>query len=124
MTVVTVERFTLTAAHIALLRRAYISWDGCEFGAPAIDCKRPYGNSNVLGDIAEILGLPGCDDNGEFPFDQETQMHRLHRETQKALQVIVSAKSFTPGVYETPQYRNQWRMIQSHATRGATQCTP
>jgi hypothetical protein len=35
----------------------YITWDDCEFGAPACDCKRPYGNSDVYGDMAEILGL-------------------------------------------------------------------
>lgn len=49
--------FTVTDDHLKLLRRASVGWSDCEFGAPEIDPKRPYGNSNVLGDIAEILGL-------------------------------------------------------------------
>jgi hypothetical protein len=51
-----VTEFTVTEDHLKLLRRAYIGWDDCEFGAPGIDPKRPYGNSDVIGDIAEILG--------------------------------------------------------------------
>lgn len=110
----TYERFTLKHSHIKLLQRAYVSWDHGEFGAPAIDCKRPYGNSDVLSDIAEILGLPERhEDDGEFSFAQESLMHEVHRETQKALQVIISTKSFTPGVYESPQYRNQWRLVEA-----------
>src|SRR5262245_17189804 len=52
-----VERFTVTDEHLRLLRRAYVFWDETEFGAPGINAKRPYGNSDVYGDIAEILGL-------------------------------------------------------------------
>jgi hypothetical protein len=52
-----VKRFTVTDEHLRLLRRAYVGWDEIEFGAPEINAKRPYGNSNVYGDIAEILGL-------------------------------------------------------------------
>ena len=48
--------FELTEEHIKLLRQMCVSWDDCEFGAPAIDCKRPYGNSDVYSDIAKILG--------------------------------------------------------------------
>jgi hypothetical protein len=121
MSTITVERFTLKTEHIKLLRRACVSWDNCEFGAPGIDCKRPYGNGDVLNDIAEILELPKANEStGEFPFEQESLMHNLHKETKKALQVILSAKSFTPGIYESPQYMDQWKMIQSHATRATT----
>jgi hypothetical protein len=53
-----VTKFTVTDDHLKLLRRAHITWDGVEFGAPEIYCKKPYGNSNVWGDIAEILEVP------------------------------------------------------------------
>lgn len=37
--------------------------DDCEYGAIGVDCKRPFGNSDVEGDILEILGVkPGGDD--------------------------------------------------------------
>ena len=52
-----VKRFTVTDEHLRLLRRAYVFWDETEFGAPGINAKRPYGNSDVYGDIAEILSL-------------------------------------------------------------------
>ena len=48
-----VTEFTVTEEHLKLLRRAYVDWEDCEFGAPAIDCKRPYGNSDVIADIGE-----------------------------------------------------------------------
>lgn len=51
------KTFEVKEEHIKLLRSAYTSWDDCEFGAPAIDCKRSYGNSDVLGDMAEILNI-------------------------------------------------------------------
>lgn len=47
-------RFALTDQHLTLLRSAYVRWEDCEFGAPAIDYKRPYGNSDVVGDMAMI----------------------------------------------------------------------
>jgi hypothetical protein len=53
-----VREFTVTDEHLRLLHRAHVFWDEAEFGAPSIDPKRPYGNSNVYGDIAEILHVP------------------------------------------------------------------
>lgn len=41
----------------------YDAWT--EFGAPEVDPKRPYGNSNVYLYLAEILGIePGVDEDG------------------------------------------------------------
>ena len=31
--------------------------DRCENGAPTLDCKRPFGNSDIEHDIFEIIGL-------------------------------------------------------------------
>ena len=54
----------LTEEHIKLLRNMYVGWGYCEFGAPEIDPKRPYGNSHVIGDIHTILtGVNDADDN-------------------------------------------------------------
>jgi hypothetical protein len=41
--------------HWTLLGRAFWDWDDCEFGAPSIHPKRPYGNRDVEGDLAELL---------------------------------------------------------------------
>lgn len=104
-------RFTLTTEHIALLRASCIGWDDCEFGAAAIDCKRPYGNSAVLRDMADILGVPTAGDELN-PFDEETdrRMRELHKETRTALEVVLRCGTFTPGEYVTSSpYERDWR---------------
>lgn len=106
------KTFELKVEHIKLLRRAYISWEDCEFGAPAIDCKRPYGNSSVISDIAEILGeepkyCPHCGEPLE-ELDKE-RYTELHTETQTALQIILHCKTFEPGVYVLEGYGKNWK---------------
>lgn len=49
-------KITITQQHLDLLKQAYISEYECEFGGWGLDCKRPFGNSDVIGDILEILG--------------------------------------------------------------------
>lgn len=47
----------ITQDHLALLARMTFDWDDeCEWGAVSSDPKRPFGNSNVEGDVSEILG--------------------------------------------------------------------
>jgi hypothetical protein len=71
-----VKQFTVTDDHLKLIQHAYTSWDHCEFGAPEIDPKRPYGDTwvhfsmiKILGAdyLAEKLGVPVSDkgDGGE-----------------------------------------------------------
>jgi len=47
--------------HLKLLADAFyanITYDdGCEFGSIGLDCKRPFGNSNVEFDILEIINM-------------------------------------------------------------------
>lgn len=105
---VSTETFTLTDEHLTLLRAAYIGWEDCEFGAPAIDCKRPYGNSDVIGDIHELLG-----GGGDPSAEDEERYHKLHAETQTALQIVVQQASVRPGTYETEKYRNDWHIVDA-----------
>lgn len=106
-----VETFTLTWEHVRLLQRANISWQDCETGAPEIDPKRPYGNSFVAGDIAEILGIKWDDD--EMPGELRDRLMGIHRETETALQVILASKSFELGRYELENrhHRASWRRV-------------
>ena len=55
--------FTVTEDHLKLLRAAcYVYWNPGEgYGAPAINPKKPYGNSDVPRDVAKILEAPGSD---------------------------------------------------------------
>ena len=106
--------FTLTPAHLALLNAAYVRWDDCEYGAPAIDSKRPYGNSGSLveRDIARILGWIYRD---EEPTEaQREHALQLHAETETALQIVLSTQSFKCGVYQSEARMGgptRWRLI-------------
>jgi hypothetical protein len=96
------RRFTVTDEHLRLLRRAHVTWTDAEFGAPEIDCKRPYGNSDVYSDIAEILGIPEAEwfeeDIEPFP-EAEWRFLRLHVETAVVLQIALATGEFRPGRY-------------------------
>ena len=128
------RKFYLSPEHLKLLKHCCIDWDDCEFGAPAIDCKRPYGNSGVYPDMLGILGVkelrPGV---YEFSLNNKTWLLKgeakddiyldgkdeeslldalgeLHRGTEFALQICLSTQSFKPGWYEEQDY-GRWELI-------------
>lgn len=105
--------FTVTDEHLKLLRSANVSWGDIETGAPCIDGKRPYGNGDVVGDIAEILGWILVD-TVEGPMMTKEQAERagdLHRETETALQIVLATGTFEPGDYEASKYGKDWRRV-------------
>ncbi len=95
------EKFHLTKDHITLLRHAYVEWQDCEFGAPGIDPKRPYGNDCVESDILELLGEKrGGNEDEPWSEAQLERASTLHRETLIALQIILCVGRFEPGHYK------------------------
>lgn len=106
------ERFTLTSQHVTLLRAANVRWGEMEWGAPEIDGKRPYGNGNIHEDIAALLSeshaCQSCGDSNLSDGDR-ARLFALHRETETALQVVLSAGSFEPGEYVCERYGRNWR---------------
>jgi hypothetical protein len=109
------KTFELTEDHVKLLRAMYVDWEDSEFGAPCIDPKRPYGNSDVENDIAEELGWEVFEDHdGEkhLSSEQYELAQRLHRETQTALQIVLSTGSFEPGNYvQRRRYGKDWDKV-------------
>lgn len=104
------KQFEVTNDHLKLLRRAYVSWNDCEFGAPSIDCKRPYGNSSVYSDMAEILGITPLNDDNEFSDDDELRMEKTHNETQTVLQIILATGQMKAGIYiRSDNYGTDWK---------------
>jgi hypothetical protein len=89
---VSAQRFTLTREHLKLARRMYVEWDNCEYGAPAINPKRPYGNSDVEGDIAEILGWAWDRDN-DRPEAESARARAIHCEMETVLAILSDAKA-------------------------------
>jgi hypothetical protein len=107
------ETFTITEDHLKLLKRMYVGWQDCEYGAPEIDPKRPYGNSDVARDVAEILGWV---DAGDYETDisgkQSEDAEKIHREMQTVLQIGLYTGSFAAGTYEnTERYGFNWRSV-------------
>ena len=97
------KTFVFTEQHRALLRRMIVGWQDCEYGAPEIDPKRPYGNSSVEQDIAEILGMELCGDDDGGPCLSKHQRERcksLHAETLIAVQIVLAHGVVLEGRYE------------------------
>lgn len=107
--------FIMTEQHIKLLRASYVDWRGDEFGAACIDPKRPYGNSSVHKDIAEILGIEPTGDEwpDNFTEEQYREMDEWHKETETALQIVLATGQFTPGVYENSGYGRDWKYVEN-----------
>jgi hypothetical protein len=111
--------FTVTEDHLKLLRHVFVTdWDPGEgyFGAAGINSKRPYGNSYVARDIAEILDAPDEDweyEDGEKAIvtdEAEERFKRLHVETMFALQIVLAAGEFRPGRYQcSGRWANDWQ---------------
>ena len=89
-----------------LLEKACWDYEECEYGAPAIDCKRPYGNSDVEGDIAEILGWQLIKDNhGDELLSQEqgSKANELHNDLLEIIPQIIK------------EYTDIWRKKEGYA---------
>ena len=109
-----IQRFTVTDEHLRLLRRACVSWNEDEFGAPGINSKRPYGNSNVFADIAKILGVRDSEwideGDGEPTPDAEWRFLRIHVETAIALQIGLATGEFRTGQYvRGNEWDDRWK---------------
>lgn len=103
------EKFTLTENHIKLLKNFNVDWGDGYLGAPCIDQKRPYGNSDVLTDIAEILGFKEKNDD-DFVMSErmEKGLLSIHSETCTALQIVLVTGKFEPGDYVKTEPYNRW----------------
>ena len=106
------QKFEVTEQHLKLMRRMNVNYKNhCEFGAPEIDPKRPYGNSQVYYDIGEILDIDATEGDPEDPSfseEQEQEMLKLHKETETALQIALATGCFEAGTYEADAYSNRW----------------
>lgn len=90
----------------------YVDWDNSGYdGAPAINLKRPYGNSWVAGDVAEILGWE-YDYEDEMPEQMMIDALKIHRETAVALQICLRQLDFSTGVFVRDNAWSEWAKTQ------------
>lgn len=111
-------QFEMTEDHIKLLQNMYFDYDDyTETGAPVADPKRPYGNSNVVYDIYEIIYgkyWEAKDDEDEMDEELQDDLMSIHYGTSDALQIILATKSFETGLYEMEDERDRfsWRKVE------------
>ena len=115
-------RFALKEEHIKLLRKANVGWNDVEAGAPEIDPKRPYGNSDVISHVLEILGWNKATITTQGRSEEVTlnwenapawlraAAEQVHRETEMALDIVLFFGAFEAGVYEKRGWR-EWVRI-------------
>lgn len=115
-----ITEFVVTDDHMKLLSRTMIGYDAwTEFGAPEVDPKRPYGNSDVYCDIAEIVGIePAITDqwgDAVLSDEQQARLLDLHHEMTVVLQILVVNSGVEPGVYvRKDHYSRLWQPAGGH----------
>ena len=88
--------FAVTPEHLALIPRLNVGWDGAH-GVPRVDPRQPYGDAETYiaamkRHLAAVPQAAAHDDE-----DAETQLVRLHRELQPALQIFLRYADLGPG---------------------------
>ena len=71
------------------------------------------GNSDVYGDMADILGIELADEekNYELYEKQIDSLHKGYRELQDCLQILCNNLSIEIGLYECDDYSADWRKV-------------
>ena len=105
------KSFEVRPEHLILLRAAWVGWDEGEFGAAAIDCKRPYGNSDVYEDIGELLHIKPRGEDGEFTDWQKQTLRAWHEDLRIVLQIVLTVGYFKASWYDCSKYDRDWREV-------------
>lgn len=127
-------QFEIREEHLKLLKEMEVGWNDCEFGAPEIDPKRPYGNSDGVDDVARLIGYKKNKNNVEFDKEEAREydeieeylnecewtekahdyLYNLHKEMETVLQIVLSTLSFKKGKYKREdKYTSQWKEVDS-----------
>ena len=119
-----VREFTVTEEHLALLSRMYVGWSSTRasferyaVGAPAIDAKRPYGNTEIEKDMVEILDIPiicseADDVESRIGSPAYERLLQLHHDTETVLQIVLHTRSFVPGKYVIESwFDDTWKKV-------------
>jgi hypothetical protein len=110
-------KFVVNETHLKLVRRLNFgnSRGNGECGAPEIDTKRPYGNSDIYRDMADIVGIPQPDRerDEEFTLGQFKVMDRLNYELPTVLEIGVITGAFVTGEYvASGEFARDWKRIE------------
>ncbi len=110
--------FELTEEHITLLRTGCVSinQDDMYWGSVGLDVKRPFGDSDIVSSMAELLGVQRIEIDGGaevWPAGTSERMHKLYQELATAMEIVLRTGAFEPGTYEATDYSSNWRLKRS-----------
>lgn len=80
--------FDLSPQHIALMRKSRFIWDFEEKGAPALDPAKPFGEANLMAQLAQVFGR-----------GKPAALAVRHVEMVAALRVALRQGTIRPGAY-------------------------
>lgn len=119
------QTFRLTQQHIALIRDMRVGWDDSYAGAPAIECREPYLSGAAVEAVISLAGIKSevvssVIERGAVPrrvFMPDARAQRaamtLHRETDIALQIVLSVGEFAPGLYRRVDHDGyRWERVR------------
>ena len=108
-----VTEFEVKQEHLMLLKNCCVEW----YGGISIDSKRPFGNSDIVRDIGEILGEEPDgfdDDDDDFSEEQSERFMRLYKELSVVLQIALVTQSFKLGKYtRSDAYHDDWALADA-----------
>jgi hypothetical protein len=107
-------QFTITQNHLLLLNRFFIN-DYKDDNEIAVNTKRPFGNSDYLDDICEILGFKQVEVNFQEMYLTKDLEYagKIFSELATALQICLVRLKFEEGVFEKKnEYENRsWEVV-------------
>lgn len=119
-----IKTFDVKPYHLRLLQKCYTSWDVCEFGAPQIDPKRPFGNSGAnsiltvvaketgaLDHLMDSLDLDECNIYDVLKPEKTQELIHIYKELEICLQILLNDLAIVPGRYQLIGYGKNWKYI-------------
>lgn len=104
--------FKLKPEHIKIMTdlnfRISILLDSKDRYRPAIDIKRPFGNSGPTTNVCEIMGWHCDEESGEYAAEDIEKAEMLIIELPVALQIVMQNHTFEPGEYEVGEYSSAY----------------
>ena len=104
--------FKLKPEHIKIMTdlnfRISILIDSKDRYRPAIDVKRPFGNSGPTTNVCEIMGWHCDEESGEYAAEDIEKAEMLIIELPVALQIVMQNHTFEPGEYEVGEYSSAY----------------
>lgn len=103
--------FTVSSDHLVLMRRLNFVW---LINSPSVSCARPYGNGDLVKDVAKIIGLELFEDasgNKHMTAEQEQLCKDRHLEMKTFLEILCQFGEIPSGTYKRKETYHKWEKV-------------